>query len=129
MARFTDMALAIVDLERRQQQMLKDQGRFMFTPADRGMHEPEKLACIIAEVGEVSEHVLKRVHLHNEKGSMEDSDLITELSQVAALSVAWMELLLEEEVKRDLLEEEVKREEAVISASDPIDDATGQGRR
>jgi NTP pyrophosphatase (non-canonical NTP hydrolase) len=86
-------AIDIVINERIKQEIQREEGRFRYTPLSTGMTEPEKLACITTEIGEVAENVQKRAHLVS-KGDMSDSALITELSQVAALCVAWMENLL-----------------------------------
>ena len=58
-----------------------------------GMQEPEKLACITEEVGEISRNVLTRAHLTTD-GDLGDAALLGELAQVAALACAWMERLV-----------------------------------
>ena len=49
--------------ERNRQESLKQQGRFRHTPYDVGMMEPEKLACLMEEVGEIARNVMARSYL------------------------------------------------------------------
>lgn len=78
--------------ERQRQVRLKAEGRFKHTPADDEMSDGERLATIIEEVGEVGRNVLCRAGLVTD-GDPSDSALRTELAQIAALCVAWMERL------------------------------------
>lgn len=88
----TAYELGAISSERRRQEHLKVEGRFKYTLADEEMPEHAKLACIMEEVGEVSRNVLARGGFvtDGETGLVE---LHYELSQIAALSVAWMESL------------------------------------
>ena len=86
-------ALFLIRRERERQELLKEDGVFRHTLADMGMQEPEKLACITEEVGEISRNVLTRAHLTTD-GDLGDAALLSELTQVAALACAWMERLV-----------------------------------
>ena len=86
-------ALFLIRRERERQELLKEDGVFRHTLADMGMQEPEKLACITEEVGEISRNVLTRAHLTTD-GDLGDAALLEELAQVAALACAWMERLV-----------------------------------
>ena len=93
--RATNCALVDIANERHRQDQLKAEGRFTYTLNDYGMSDGERLACIVEEVGEVARAVLEDCHrdgglLVNDVHSV---NLRTELSQVAALCVAWMERL------------------------------------
>lgn len=78
--------------ERKRQLVLKEQGRFKYTPSDDGITDWQRLGMILEEVGEVSRNLLARDGLVTD-GDKSNAALRKELSQVAALSVAWMERL------------------------------------
>lgn len=82
-------ALLDVGTERRRQDELRDAGRFTYTLADVGMRSPEKLACVLEELGEVARCVLSINGLVQE--ALTARELRTELVHVAALCVAWIE--------------------------------------
>jgi hypothetical protein len=86
----TEEALQSVRYERSRQEDLKAEGRFKHTLADYGLTYAERLACIVEEVGEVGRNVLARNGVVTD-GDASPAALYKELSQVAALSVAWME--------------------------------------
>ena len=86
-------AFCLIRAERERQERLKQEGRFRYTLLDTGIQESEKLACIVEEVGEVGRNVLARAHLVFD-GDLEDTALLSELTQVAALACAWMERLV-----------------------------------
>lgn len=85
-------ALYDVGAERKRQLVLKEQGRFKYTPSDDGITDWQRLGMILEEVGEVSRNLLARDGLVTD-GDKSNAALRKELSQVAALSVAWMERL------------------------------------
>lgn len=85
-------AIEEVITERRRQISLQDEGRFKFTLSDSGLSDSQRLVCIMEEVGEVARNILTRDGLAKD-GDTSDLDLRKELSQIAALSVAWMERL------------------------------------
>lgn len=87
-----ERALIQVGSERKRQLLLQQQGRFTHTLSDDAMSDFERLACIIEEVGEVGRNTLRRAGLATD-GDEGDKALRTELSQIAALAVAWMERL------------------------------------
>lgn len=87
-----ERCLTAVGSERKRQLVLQQQGRFTYTLSDDGMTDFERLACIIEEVGEVGRDVLARAGLATD-GDTDDAALRKELSQIAALCVAWMERL------------------------------------
>jgi len=66
---------------------LKAEGRFKHSIGDAEMTPAQKLAVLTEEVGEVARAALEREGLVNDK---HDSDLRTELIQVAACAVAWV---------------------------------------
>ena len=85
-------ALYVVAEERIRQLRLKEAGRFKYTPSDDGLTDWQRLGMILEEVGEVSRNLLARDGLVTD-GDPSDAALRKELSQVAALSVAWLERL------------------------------------
>jgi NTP pyrophosphatase (non-canonical NTP hydrolase) len=85
-------ALAAVGAERARQHRLKAEGRFQYTPSDDELTDWQRLGMILEEVGEVARNLLARDGLVTD-GDPTDTALAKELSQVAALSVAWMERL------------------------------------
>ncbi len=87
-----ERALTIVGRERKRQLLLQAEGRFTFTLSDDEMTDFERLACIVEEVGEVGRNVLRRAGLATD-GDEADASMRKELSQIAALCVAWMERL------------------------------------
>jgi hypothetical protein len=84
--------LLVVAHERERQHRLKAEGRFKYTPSDDELTDWQRLAMILEEVGEVARNLLARDGLVTD-GDVGDDALAKELSQVAALSVAWMERL------------------------------------
>ena len=76
--------------ERWRQIALRNGGRFPYTLADSGMSDEERLAALGEEFGEVCRALLEH------RGSVSDThhmSLRTELVQVAAVCVAWIEHL------------------------------------
>lgn len=88
-----DRAMQVVGLERHRQLILKDSGRFKYTPSDDGLTDWQRFGMVLEEVGEVARNLLARDCLVQD-GDVTDEELLTELSQVAALTVAWMERLV-----------------------------------
>jgi hypothetical protein len=84
--------LLVVAHERERQHRLKAEGRFKYTPSDDGLTDWQRLGTILEEVGEVGRNLLARDGLVTD-GDASDAALAKELSQVAALCVAWMERL------------------------------------
>jgi hypothetical protein len=76
-------------VERRRQDKLKAEGRFPYTAADPGCPDLERLAMLTEEVGEVGRALCAGPH----DGPQ---DLYKELTQVAAICLAWMEYLSRE---------------------------------
>jgi hypothetical protein len=72
-----------IERERDRQELLRDDGKFENTPASQGVDDVECLAMIVEEVGECANDILENRR----------EDLRTELIQVAALAVAWVERL------------------------------------
>jgi hypothetical protein len=108
-------AVTLIIHERERQENLKAEGRFKHTPFDTGMQEPEKLASILEECGEVARNTLSRSYLVTD-GERDDQALLRELTQVAALSCAWMERL-------------IANKDQAANDIDALDDATGGSRR
>jgi NTP pyrophosphatase (non-canonical NTP hydrolase) len=89
-------ALCNVKHERFEQERLKAEGRFRFTCADHELSQGEKLAILTEEVGEVAQQVLEqpdRRLAFDTSGSR--VELREELTQVAAVAVAWIESLFD----------------------------------
>jgi hypothetical protein len=82
--------LEAVEAERLRQERLKREGRFSYTLADDEMPDGMKLAALLEEVAEVGKNLLAREGLVTDGDTSLDA-IHKELSQVAALSVAWME--------------------------------------
>lgn len=85
-------ALESVASERSRQEMLREEGRFQHTTASPHITNAEKLAILVEEVGEVAQQVLTQPgeELSNDtQGALEE--LRSELIQVAAVAVAWVE--------------------------------------
>jgi NTP pyrophosphatase (non-canonical NTP hydrolase) len=89
-----ESTLIQIGKERRRQNRLKHEGRFLYTCADDGLSPAEKLACLTEELGEVAKEVLTReghALAKDTQGSLEG--LRKELTQVAAIAAAWLETL------------------------------------
>lgn len=89
-----EYALNTVRAERDRQEGLKAAGRFKYTCADVEMHDEERLAVLVEEVGETARVVLNRgrqLATGGEDGTTKK--LREELAQVAAVAVAWIEAL------------------------------------
>lgn len=82
-----DLVLLEIANERRRQDALKAAGKFTKTCAD-SMTDPERLAVLAEEFGEVGRAVCEGLGGNSERGRTE---LRTELVQVAAVCVAWCE--------------------------------------
>jgi len=106
----TDEVLLEISEERMRQESLKESGKFVFTCADKGLSEAEKLAVLSEEIGEVSKEVvelviglskLMKLQMSNEARSAAIEETIKEykvkarkeLVQVAGVAVAWVEAL------------------------------------
>lgn len=76
-----------IDNERLRQEQLKAAGRFLYTCADDGMKDAERLAVLMEEVGEVARAVLELSRLANDTHG---KNLRKELIQVAAVVHAWL---------------------------------------
>lgn len=92
----TEVALSAVAAERGRQETLKEQGRFEYTCADDGLSLAEKCTILGEEFGEVAREALTNSR-HRLARDTEGTDkaLYAELTQVAAVAVAWMESLPE----------------------------------
>lgn len=80
----------LVKAERKKQYKLQADGRFQHTLADvPGLTDDEKLMCILEEVAEVAKVIMTA------RGRVIDGedDLVKEIVQIIALSVAWLESL------------------------------------
>lgn len=88
-----DLNAVLLSIEKLiRQRELKAVGPFQYTPSDMEMSEPEIVACIAEELGEVARNVLARKGLVRD-GNLTNGALYRELTQIAALSVAWMQRL------------------------------------
>lgn len=89
-ARF--QAIAEILTERERQDVLKAEGRFKYTLADDGLDDMEKVYTILEEITEAGKNVMAQ------RGNVTDGEtdhaaLRKEIVQVAALSLAWLEVL------------------------------------
>lgn len=81
-----------IERERGRQDWLRDQGKFVATLADpHALYPTQKHAVLAEEVGEVARCCLAVEKLVHEPTGVRE--LRTELLQVAALAVAWIESL------------------------------------
>lgn len=94
-----NQALRLCGHERWRQETLKAEGRYQYTPADGGLFGPtpsERLSMLAEELGEVAREVLTqqgRRLARDTTGTMEG--LVKELVQVAAVSLAWVEGIID----------------------------------
>lgn len=88
-AGFSGDIFVIIHNERERQQGLLRAGKFSFTCASTVADPKRKLAVLMEEVGEVAKAMLER----DEKKRAGNGELCTELIQVAAVCVAWLESL------------------------------------
>lgn len=77
---------------REAQEVAKMSGRFEFTCADPEITHAERLAVLAEEVGEVAHEVNETIGGH---APLYMAGLRKELSQVAAVALAWLEALPE----------------------------------
>jgi len=106
----TDEVLLEVSEERMRQETLKEQGKFLFSCADKGLSEAEKLAVLSEETGELANEVteliiemskLMKFRMTPEARAAGIENVVKdykgrarkELIQVAAVAVAWVEAL------------------------------------
>lgn len=90
----TSEVLLEIKHERIRQEELKAQGRFLFTCADDGLTNAEKLACLMEEVGEAAREVLTQPERPLASDTVGTAvALRRELIHVAAVAVAWVEAL------------------------------------
>ena len=90
--------IGLVVEERSRQEQLKQEGRFAYTCADTDVSDTEKLVILAREFGEVAESVNVSGDKREKLLSLQTrSHLREELIQVAAVAVAWVESLVEEE--------------------------------
>jgi NTP pyrophosphatase (non-canonical NTP hydrolase) len=87
-----DILSAIV-AERARQEHLKATGHFTYTCADVEMSDADCFLVLGEEVGEVARAVLEQDSVSAHPGT----DLCKELTQVAAVCVAWLERLRAQE--------------------------------
>ncbi len=79
--------LELLKLERQRQNSLLAQGKIDFNCACPDIADGHKLAVLTEEVGEVAKAILEQ------NDEIEQQDIRTELIQVAAVAVAWLESL------------------------------------
>lgn len=99
-------AIGDVGIERHAQDQMKEAGKFRHTCNDPQMTDPERLAVLVEEVGEVAKEVLgtcdeidvrRRTMATQVREGSETVEaqirlkMRKELAQVAAVAVAWME--------------------------------------
>lgn len=84
-----ELVRAAVEGEKDRQVRLQQSGRFRYTPKDSDCPEVLKLAMLLEELGEISRCVQANLGTVQEKPSADS--LRKELTQLAALSEAWLE--------------------------------------
>lgn len=90
-----DSMIRILDMvatERGRQELLKSQGKFEYTCADKAMSHFEALSVLTEETGEVAHEVNESIGGR----PLNRFKLIKELIEVAAVAVAWAEKTLRE---------------------------------
>lgn len=90
--RFTAQSLARIAIERNNQETLKEKGKFRNSCADEGVHDNWRFTVLGEEFGEVS----RELNESSEFGigrENNDAKLASELIQVAAVCVAWLEAI------------------------------------
>jgi len=87
-------AINLIELERQHQESHKAAGRFRYTCADN-LSPALKFAILTEEIGEVARELLSIEGLVTD-GDQSWQALRKELVQVAAISLAWLESLVEE---------------------------------
>lgn len=95
--RMPDIRQAIytaISRERARQEELKAAGKFGDTPASHTMIDDRKLTILTEEVGEVARAILDGKH----------SEVRTELIQVAAVAVSWLESIDSQDSEPDLID-------------------------
>lgn len=88
--------IIVIDAERNRQEELLCQGKFLFTCASQVASANRKFRVLAEEIGEVAEAIDKLEMAEAELSSeirQHQQHLITELFQVAAVAVAWLESL------------------------------------
>lgn len=83
-----NLAIEMVKKEIRRQVQLQAEGRFRFTPKDN-IPRHQKLAMLLEECGEVARMTLAIEGIVQE--SPDKDELEKELTQVAAIAIAWLE--------------------------------------
>lgn len=81
-------AVSDIYRERQRQDTLKQQGKFRYTCADSPLSHAERLAVLAEEFGEVAHEVNEGINR-----PIDNKLLRTELIQVAAVCVAWIEAI------------------------------------
>lgn len=106
----TGDVLSEVNSERLRQEELKRKGKFLFSCADSGLTDPEKLSILTEEFGEVAKEVTEQVigvgkikasrgaatvksEMIQEQLRNSQKRIREELIQVAAVAIAWVESL------------------------------------
>lgn len=96
----TNPICGAIAVERMRQERLRQTGRFRFTAASRDCPDGLRLAILTEELGEVARVLCERDMLSDEQDLLvARRELRTELVQVAAIAVAWVEHLDELELE------------------------------
>lgn len=74
--------------ERQRQEVLKQQGKFLYTCADKELDNYECACVLVEEVGEVCRAIMYQAGIAKET---KDINVGKELIQVAAVTMAWLE--------------------------------------
>lgn len=89
-----ELILNEIKTERLRQGEMKREGRFLYTCADDGLTNAEKMTVLLEEVGEVAREVLTQEGRRLARDTVETKEALRkELIQVAAVSLAWIEAL------------------------------------
>lgn len=86
--------LTDIGSERKRQEQMKKEGRFLYTCADLEMTNYERFCVLGEEIGEVAREVLtqsERRLARDTEGTL--SNMRKELIQVAAVATAWVEAI------------------------------------
>lgn len=89
-----ELILNEIKTERLRQEEMKREGRFLYTCADDGLTNAEKMTVLLEEVGEVAREVLTQEGRRLARDTVGTKEALRkELIQVAAVSLAWIEAL------------------------------------
>jgi hypothetical protein len=88
-----DLGTRAIRDERIRQERLRTEGRFKYTPASYDCPEWARFLMVAEELGEIARNLQARLIAGHNDGESDTCALMTELTQLSALSLAWWEAL------------------------------------